>query len=176
MALRVFGKGYDITYDFGRYGKTSGAFGAQGEGMLRVWSNNAKYMAGENATGRTTTAYTFKTSADADKATMAHFEKAIGGSGPVLERDGMKQYKIGDYDAANNNCTTVALGGLGAGAPDIASKLNNSAFDLGTGLGTLERLAYRAAKSGDGIRMPLDLQKSIDSSGAAASKKSYPDR
>ncbi|WP_197342657.1 hypothetical protein [Ralstonia solanacearum] len=41
-ALRVIRNGSDLTFDFGRYGRVTGDFGAEGEGILRVWSNFAK--------------------------------------------------------------------------------------------------------------------------------------
>ena len=42
VALRVFGKGYDYTYDFGRYHPSSayGLLGSSGDGVMRVWKSN----------------------------------------------------------------------------------------------------------------------------------------
>jgi RHS repeat-associated protein len=174
VALRVYGKGYDVTYDFGRYGATWGTFGSEGEGMLRVWSNFNSYIAGENATGRTTTAYTYKTTPEADKATMAFYENQIGKSSAIETRAGMKQFRIQDYHAANNNCTTESIAGLGAGNPGLASRLNNPKFDTGGSLGAMERLAYRTAKKGSGISMPSDLNDSIRSAGGYSNSTTYP--
>lgn len=46
-ALRVKNKKFDLTYDFGRYGRVTGDFGAEGEGILRIWSSFPDYIKGE---------------------------------------------------------------------------------------------------------------------------------
>ncbi len=50
VAIRVTISKSDMTYDFGRYGKTWGAGDSEGEGMLRVWTDFSKYITGEKAT------------------------------------------------------------------------------------------------------------------------------
>lgn len=40
-ALRLKTANWDLTYDFGRYCKTTGMFGESGDGILRVWSSFA---------------------------------------------------------------------------------------------------------------------------------------
>ena len=47
-ALRIKGQAIDWTYDFGRYGDVRGLFGESGDGILRVWSDFATYIKGEN--------------------------------------------------------------------------------------------------------------------------------
>jgi RHS repeat-associated protein len=165
VAIRVVGQGYDRIYDYGRYGKTYGVTGAEGEGILRVWSNFQKYIAGENATGRETTGFNYKTSEAQDKATMAYYDKQVADKKPTVDdvRAGfMKQYNINTYNGANNNCTTESLGGFAAGNKDAAKKLDDNKFDLGGGLTATEKMLYRMNKDGDGVRMPADLKKAIE--------------
>ncbi|WP_447890792.1 hypothetical protein [Pseudomonas hormoni] len=58
-ALRVVVGSKDITYDFGRYGKTWGTFDSEGEGVLNVWTSFKTYISGENSLGRTTTGFVY---------------------------------------------------------------------------------------------------------------------
>lgn len=82
-ALRVVDGAQDTTYDYGRYGKTWGTGSSEGEGMLRVWSSFAAYIAGENATTRTTTAYTFDTTPAGAQLLETFFKQKIAGRQPV---------------------------------------------------------------------------------------------
>ena len=111
VALRVVTQSRDLTYDYGRYGKVWGLGSSEGEGMLRVWTSFSKYIAGENATGRTTRGFRFEVSeADANRAIQS-FERKVAGKKPVQNRGFMKQYRIQDYHALTRNCTTVSIDG-----------------------------------------------------------------
>jgi len=164
VALRVFGKGYDVTYDFGRYGATHGISGSQGEGILRVWDKSFKsYVKDENATGRTTTGYVFKTSAEEDKATMQYFQ-ALTDAGEKQKKDprGFSQFKLKqDYDALTSNCTTVCIAGVQAGKPTLAPGLKDTKQSKGRGLSTLEKVLAGSAVGGK-IFMPEDLRANIE--------------
>ncbi len=80
VSIRVHGDGYDYTYDFGRYGKTGGAFGETGEGILRVWTNFEKFIESENSTGRTSYGYTFDTDSKQDQKIISVFNDKISNS------------------------------------------------------------------------------------------------
>jgi RHS repeat-associated protein len=183
VALRVYGDGggdcgcesYDNTYDFGRYGKQWGAGGSEGEGMMRVWSDFSKYIASQNAYGRTTTGYLYSTTAAQDAAIIDFYNQATQGITPNASRgDFMQQFRLpADYHAANNNCTTQALDGLGAGAPGLRNLLNGNQFDKGRGLSLSQKLGYRMAKDGNGVRMPLDLGAAAGATGRHNATNQY---
>ena len=105
---------------------------------------------------------------------MDYYGSLINGIEPSLTRGGMSQYKLsGDYHAANNNCVTKALSGAQIGlTPEVYRVINNDSFDKGRGLTWSQRTAYRMAKEGSGIRMPLDLMAALTSQ-AGANIKSY---
>jgi len=104
VALRVFGPGYDYTYDYGRYGQTWGIGGSQGEGQLRVWTDSGRYIAGENATGRTTTGYTYSTTPEQDRAVIDYYSRLTSSVTPNRSRGSyMNQYRIGDYEAVSRS-------------------------------------------------------------------------
>lgn len=52
VALRVYGNGYDKTYDFGRYRGGRGFLRAKGPGILRVWTKFDSFKAGQKAKGK----------------------------------------------------------------------------------------------------------------------------
>ena len=117
-ALRVFNaaEGYDMVYDFGRYGATHGLFSSEGEGILNVYSSSKSYLADEQKF-RSSTGYMQPTTADQDKQVMSFFQQKI---------DGGEKYKTGavpggggtafklqeDYHYNNNNCMTLSCAGL----------------------------------------------------------------
>lgn len=116
-ALRVIRKGADVTFDFGRYGRVTGDFGAEGEGILRVWSNFDKYIASENALGRLTTEYTYPVLEYQAKAVENFFDgiEKQGKARPELQR-GRPELKVfqlnTNYHALRYNCTTLSLDGM----------------------------------------------------------------
>jgi RHS repeat-associated protein len=175
VAIRVFGNGYDVTYDFGRYGKTWGIGGSEGDGVLRVWSGSFKnYIAGEAATGRTTTGYVFKTTPKEDKAAMDYFAKlaAAAKSQSQDAKRGMSQYILKqDYDAVDNNCTTISIDGANAGNSSLGTKLKDPKESKGRGLTWLEKRA--AGEVGDKIFMPADLQANMESDKGHYQKRTY---
>jgi RHS repeat-associated protein len=173
LALRVFGAGYDKIYDFGRYGATWGTFGSEGEGILHIWDNFDAYIAGENATGRTTTGYTYKTTPDQDSAMIAYYAGLIGDRKPTLERAHMTQYRIRDYHAANFNCTTLSTAALAAALPDVALSITDPRYNNGRGVSWSERVALAAAQNGSRVVLPLDLQQGILAHGGYINVRVY---
>jgi len=165
VALRVFGKGYDVIYDFGRYGATHGVLGSSGEGILRVWDKSFKnYVKDENSYGRTTTGYVFATTPAEDTATMEYF-KGQSDTGITQRTDprGFTQFKLkADYEALKNNCTTICLSGIQAGKSDLAKGLLDPQGSKGRGLSTLEKV-LAGSTVGKDIFMPADLQANIES-------------
>lgn len=156
VALRVVNAGSDKTYDYGRYGKTWGFGDSKGEGMLRIWTDFGKYVSGENATGRTTTGYTFTVTPEQAQKVDDHFSTKIAGLTPNQDRGYIKQYRLADdYEALNSNCTTVSVEGAKEALPGIDKSA--SAFNDGRGLGFTEKVAAKAAGWPDHLFMPQDL-------------------
>ena len=65
------------------------------------------------------------------------------------------------------------MDGLRAGNPKLYNILNNNKFDQGRGLGWLDKQAYRFAKEGNGVRLPLDLQSAAEEYGQSAATIMY---
>lgn len=155
VALRVLVQAVERVYDFGRY---NGETGPYGQGRLRIWTKFSKYIAGENATGRSTTGFMYRAPVEAVERVNAYFNSLIAGKA-VLKSYGdyMKEYRLSDdYHALNNNCTTVAIGGAHIALKDIFSNL--SKFNEGRGMSMTERAAARLAGWPKNIFMPADLQ------------------
>ncbi len=116
-ALRVFGQGYDVTYDFGRYAGGTGFLRAKGPGILRVWSDHEAFLKGQAPEGDVRT-LTYKTSKEVDEAIMGDFSAKVAKGKERPGRQGFKEYQLAeDYDLTKNNCTTICLGAMG-GAQD----------------------------------------------------------
>lgn len=155
VALRVVTDTQDFTYDYGRYGATWGLGGSEGEGMLRVWTDHGKYIAGENSTGRVTTTFSYETTeADAQKV-IAHFNGKIASKKPNIDRGYMKQYRIEDYHALSTNCTTVSVDGATIALPSLMD--GSKKFNVGNGLSGSEKFAAKLNGWPDRIFMPADL-------------------
>jgi RHS repeat-associated protein len=169
VALRVFGKGYDFVYDFGRYGKVWGTGGSKGEGMLRIWKDSFKfYIAGENATERETKGFIYSTTPEQDKTVIGYFGESTKGTSPVNVRTDkkngleMKQYRLNqDYHGLEYNCTTVATDGFEFAFPDVS--FENTTYNVGRGLNFLEKTAAKLHGWPDTIFMPMDLLAFIQS-------------
>jgi RHS repeat-associated protein len=112
-AVRVFGQGYDVTYDFGRYAGGTGLLKQKGPGILRVWSDHEAFLKGQAPEGDVRT-LTYKTSKDVDAAIMSDFSAKIAKGRERPGRKGFKEYQLADdYDLTKNNCTTMCLGAMG---------------------------------------------------------------
>lgn len=139
-----------------------------------MWASFDEYIKGENATGRTTTGYTFSLSSEQAGKINSHFNNLTSGLEPSRVRGSMKQFRIAsNYHAANCNCTTVAMDGLRAGNPKLHSILNQNKFDQGRGSSWLNRKAYNFSKTGNGVRMPMDLQEAVKQYGKASAVNTY---
>ena len=114
-AIRVFGQGYDQTYDFGRYAGGTGLLRAKGPGILRVWSDYEAFLKGQAPEGDVRS-LTYKTSKEVDEAIIADFATEIAKGKERPPGKGFKEYRLAeDYDLTNNNCTTMCLGAMGKG-------------------------------------------------------------
>ncbi|MBE3665926.1 hypothetical protein BOO35_12620 [Vibrio navarrensis] len=69
--------------------------------------------------------------------------------------------------------TLAAMDGLKAGNPKLYNILNQNKFDQGRGLSWLNRRAYNFSKTGNGVRMPLDLQEAAIQYGEATAVNTY---
>ncbi|PPK93633.1 RHS repeat-associated protein [Nonlabens xylanidelens] len=171
--------GNTIVYDFGRYRATSGTFNESGDGVLRVHSSLESYIEGENATGRTTSGYRFKSTPGEDMKVVEYFtgliEKSTDRKTEV--KDTRWSFKLeDDYHATGNNCTTLSLCGLNVALPDVAKELKDPKESKGRGLGWKEKLADNTIGNnsiGNKIFMPADLKKNIDTKNKHIDSKQY---
>jgi hypothetical protein len=169
-ALRIVTKTVDTTYDFGRYGRTSGTFHEAGDGILRVWSNFSSYIKGEMALKRTTTDFVYDISAGQATAVTTYFANltSAGVNQPGMERAGMKVYKLAtDYNALGPNCTTLSIDGAKQGIPNIDSGADqyNKPGDV---LTLVERAALAAKGGSSRLFLPANLQKFLSSGSSPA--------
>jgi len=63
--------------------------------------------------------------------------------------------------------------GVEAANLKLFRQINIDKYDQGIGLGFLHETAYRAAKSGDGIRMLLDMKNALEQVGGYQSNQTY---
>lgn len=173
-AIRVKSSATDTTYDFGRYGRVTGDFGAEGEGILRVWSDFSAYIAGENATGRQTTGFVFAIFDHQAKSISDHFSSLIGGATPRPEmersRAGLKVYRLAtNYHALGYNCTTLSLDGARMAIPNFED--GSAPFIKPDAVMTLgERIAMKTVGRGTPSRifLPANLQMFLSTKPAVA--------
>ncbi|WP_371767733.1 hypothetical protein [Massilia sp.] len=159
VALRVVTASDEHVYDFGRYAGERGPFG---QGRLRVWTDFSKYIASENATGRTTTGFLYRVTSEAAKQVNAHFDGLIGDR-PVLRAyaNYRKEYRLAvDYHALTNNCTTTSMGGARIAIKDL--DYNVSKYNQGRGMSTTEQYAAKIAGWPTAIFMPTDLKQMLE--------------
>jgi hypothetical protein len=121
-AVRVKVVGSDRVYDFGRYGRVVGNLGAEGEGILRVWSSFADYIAGENALRRKTTGFMYAVFDGQAQSANAFFLALIKAGKPRTDlargRSSLTVYQLtSNYHALHYNCTTLSLDGVRAAMP-----------------------------------------------------------
>jgi len=163
-AIRVKTPYSDATYDFGRYGRVTGDFGAEGEGILRVWSNFSAYIAGENATGRRTSSFVFEIFEHQAKAINDYFKSVIETATPRPEmernRSSLKIFRLAtNYHALGYNCTTLSLDGAQRAFSNFEE--GSTAFIKPDAVMTLsERLAMRTVGGGTPTRifLPANLE------------------
>lgn len=174
-AIRIKSSAYDLTYDFGRYGKVTGTFKESGEGILRVWSSFSTYIAGENALGRTTDEFMYKVFKWQSDAVKTHFDNLIA-AGELRKNLSTKTkmvYRISpDYHALGPNCTTISMDGAKAGIKniDVGAKEFIKPEKV---LTLLERGALTAAGgSPDKIFLPANLKDYLNSTSAVRSDSS----
>lgn len=125
-AVRVKVAGSDRVYDFGRYGRVVGDFGAEGEGILRVWSSFADYIAGENALKRKTTGFMYAVFDAQAQSVTTHFASLMKAAKPRPDlargRSSLTVYQLAsNYHALGYNCTTLSLDGVRAAMPTFES-------------------------------------------------------
>lgn len=164
-ALRLKAATLDITYDFGRYGRTTGLFGESGEGILRVWTVFHPYINGENALKRTTTGFVYSLFDYQVAAAKAFFDQLIkaGNELPGKRTSSARVYRLAtDYHALGPNCTTISLDGAKVAVPKIvqgAEKYNRPA-DV---LDFKEELALSAQGGAKRLFLPANLQRFLSS-------------
>lgn len=123
VAVRVHGKGYDQTYDFGRYRGTWGFMKSKGEGILRVWNDNQAFMAGQQKKGDVQTV-TWQTSAKTDQAVIGVFNAQIATGDKIATTANYTSYKLDEnYSLLGNNCTTITMDAIATGAEATAAEL-----------------------------------------------------
>jgi hypothetical protein len=172
-ALRAITATEERIYDFGRYGATKGLFGAQGEGILRVWDKFETYIAGENAYGRNTTGFSYPVPNEKAVAAIRYFERITSAATErTAKHPHQKEFKLPkDYDAIDNNCATTTLAGAKIALPTIDA--DAAQFNLGRGMSDSEKAAAKATNFGwpSHIFMPADVQAMLESNKKTTPRK-----
>ena len=163
-AVRIRTTKSDLTYDFGRYGETSGTFGEEGEGILRVWGDFNAYIKGENALKRVTADVMYLVfDHQADAATGffdAHMKAGTLKQNGVRGTGSFKVYKLAQpYTALGNNCTTISMEATKRAIPKIDNGSQpfvkpDAVMNMG------ERVAMKSVGGGTPSRLflPANLQ------------------
>lgn len=162
VALRVIKKSGDNIYDFGRYAGATGDFGAEGPGILRVWSQFSQYIAGENATGRQTKGFSYRITDEQADQVNQHYASLIAGL-PVRRSfgDHMKEYRLSrNYHGLTHNCATMSMDGALLAIPGLAA--NQTRFNEGRGLSFVEKSAAKLKGWPNRIFMPADLRAMLE--------------
>jgi len=168
-AIRIKTSSSDVIYDFGRYGRVTGDFSAEGEGILRVWSSFTPYISAENALGRTTTGFVYAIFEHQAKAVIEHYASIIKSAKPRLDleknRTALKVYQLQtNYHALGYNCTTLSLDGATVAYGNFE---NGSAAFIKpeTALTFAERMAMKTVGGGTPTRLflPANLQEYLSS-------------
>jgi hypothetical protein len=162
-ALHVVVGSKDITYDFGRYGKTWGTFDSEGEGVLNVWTSFKTYISGENSLGRTTTGFVYFLDNAKAEAVIAHFDGIVAQKKELRKKTATSSRYVlpSNYHPTINNCTTVTIAGAKISGKSIVQ--NPEKYTEMRGLSFIERQAARTQKKPqDGIFMPADLQAMLE--------------
>lgn len=164
-AIRIKTSKSDLTYDFGRYGATTGNFGESGEGILRVWESFDAYIATENRYKRVTTDFTYIIFDHQAAAATSFWDEQIK-AGKLVSKSlrGNKTFTVyklkQEYTALQNNCTTISMESARRAMPRIEH--NSHSFIKPDDVMTMsERLAMRAVGGGQPTRLflPANLQK-----------------
>ncbi|MRX11267.1 hypothetical protein GJ697_25920 [Pseudoduganella sp. FT25W] len=161
MALRVTTAKQEKIYDFGRYGRTNGEYSAEGEGILRVWSDFAAYIDGENATGRITKGFSYNVTEEQANKIFSHYESLTAGATKRrAAHPKEEEFKLPkNYHAITNNCVTMSLSGARLALPGLDA--NPGPYNEGRGMSEVEKIAARTSNFGfwpSHIFMPADVQ------------------
>jgi hypothetical protein len=162
-ALHVVVGSKDITYDFGRYGRTWGTFDSEGEGVLNVWTSFKTYISGENSLGRTTTGFVYFLDNAKAEVVIAHFDGIVAQQKEQRRKAAsLARYVLpSNYHPTTNNCITVPIAGAKISGKSIVH--NPAKYNEMRGLSFIERQAARTQSSPqDGIFMPADLQAMLE--------------
>jgi hypothetical protein len=159
VALRIRSPKFGATYDFGRYGKITGAFGQSGEGILRVWYEFQPYINGEIALNRKTTGFVYPVFDHEADAAFNYFNNLIEAGTMIKGKSSSVKttYKLAfGYYATGPNCTTMSMDGAKKALPKIeigAEKFNKPEKVLGFG----ERTALGASGGATRLFLPANL-------------------
>ncbi len=121
-AMRIRVGAIDATFDFGRYGNTTGLFKESGDGILRIWSSFANYIKIENSYKRVTIEYIYDI-VDTDAQAMYDLFMAEVAKGKLISKDdglGMQSFNLSfKYFALGPNCTTICINSSNYGNPGV---------------------------------------------------------
>lgn len=176
-AIRIKTSRSDLTYDFGRYGRVTGDFGAEGEGILRIWSNFNKYIAQENALKRKTKGFVFLIFDKQAEDVNAYYKSvtATATKRPELARGRsyLEVYELPrHYHALGYNCTTLSLDGARKAYPNFEG--GSTPYIQPDKVMTFsERLAMKTVGGGMPIRifLPANLEEFLSEKPAIESTR-----
>jgi RHS repeat-associated protein len=121
-AIRVHGKGYDITFDFGRYRQTHLLI--FGEGMLRIWTNWEAFLRKQSTHGASKTVL-WQTPRSYDSAVIAFFEALTAKGQQTNKTDDYTEYKLSrDYSVFGTNCSSICGDALSAAESETGFALD----------------------------------------------------
>lgn len=171
-AIRVKAAASDTTYDFGRYARVTGQFGAEGEGILRVWSSFATYIAGENSLKRVTTGFVFAIFEYQAKQINDYYKGLMGSGTPRTDlergRASLKVYQLStNYHALGLNCTTLSVDGAKVVFPNFEAG-GSDYIKPEAVLSFAERMALKAMGTPGRLFLPANLQTFLSSKPAVA--------
>jgi hypothetical protein len=133
-AILVRYSGGERVYDFGRYrtiypekinlGITTvnldGDSSPRGEGILKIWTSFARYIASENALGRATVGYGYTIMESQAQLIVKHFLAMTRDIEPYERNAVHQRFKTRtEYFALGPNCTTVSIEGAQQAVPNI---------------------------------------------------------
>ena len=169
VRVNTFDDDQEVIYDFGRYGKTWGPHGMQGEGVMRVWKGPQavrKYLQ-KQTSYRSSIGYVVDVTAEEEKKIYEYYENQLEDPIWVKKYPDHTRYRLRkDYDGVRLQCTSVSLNGLKAVWPQERwESLLPPNFNKGQGFKAKERDYFFKVQKEAGVNevvVPLDVVSAME--------------